>query len=357
MSWLALKVDVDTYRGTLIGVPRLVELFERLGVRATFLFTLGPDHTGRALKRVFRRGFIGKVRRTSVVQHYGLKTLLYGTVLPGPHIAHRCEAVLKDVARREFEVGVHAYDHVKWQDSVHNANLQWTQHELNLARDQFVDLFGQYPQVHGAAGWQINRFVPGLESLLGFRFASDVRGECPFIPVAADGQILGVPQLPTTLPTLDELIGRPDLNGTPPTDHLQNLTAAAPDKHHVFTLHAELEGGAYLGAFEQLLRGWKNQGRQFGSLTDYYETLDFQRLPRYPVVSAELPGRSGLLACQGPSEDVRVEDDPPAENSSLERMTALKAERYVEMITEMKRLQALHDPFRMSFGREDSHDR
>src|ERR1700716_3819279 len=61
MSRIALKIDVDTDRGTLEGVPRLVSLFERLDVRATFLLSLGPDQTGRAVKRAFRRGFMGKV--------------------------------------------------------------------------------------------------------------------------------------------------------------------------------------------------------------------------------------------------------------------------------------------------------
>ena len=78
---LGLKIDVDTLRGTREGVPRLLECLARHDVRATFLFSLGPDHTGRALRRVFRRGFVGKVRRTSVVRHYGMKTLLYGTCL------------------------------------------------------------------------------------------------------------------------------------------------------------------------------------------------------------------------------------------------------------------------------------
>ena len=86
MALVALKIDVDTYRGTREGALRLADLLERLGVRATFLFSLGPDHTGRAIKRVFRRGFLGKVQRTSVLEHYGLKTLLYGVLLPGPHI-------------------------------------------------------------------------------------------------------------------------------------------------------------------------------------------------------------------------------------------------------------------------------
>ena len=42
--------------------------------------------TGRALRRVFRPGFLSKVKRTSVISHYGIKTLMYGTLLPGPHI-------------------------------------------------------------------------------------------------------------------------------------------------------------------------------------------------------------------------------------------------------------------------------
>ena len=33
-----------------------------------------------SLKRVFRPGFLAKVRRTSVASHYGIRTLLYGTL-------------------------------------------------------------------------------------------------------------------------------------------------------------------------------------------------------------------------------------------------------------------------------------
>ena len=97
---LALKVDVDTYRGTRDGVPRLVELMKKYQAGATFLFSLGPDHTGRAIKRIFRPGFFRKVRRTSVVSHYGPVTLLYGTVLPGPDIGRRCAGRCQHLARR-----------------------------------------------------------------------------------------------------------------------------------------------------------------------------------------------------------------------------------------------------------------
>ncbi len=115
---IGLKVDVDTLRGTREGVPGLVALLSRLGVDATFYFSVGPDNTGRALRRVFRPGFAQKVARTSVLRHYGLKTLLYGVLLPGPDIGRRAGDVMRSVHKAGFEVGLHTYDHVRWQDFV-----------------------------------------------------------------------------------------------------------------------------------------------------------------------------------------------------------------------------------------------
>ena len=78
MARIVLKIDVDTLRGTREGVPNLGRLLDKYSARATFLFSLGPDHTGWALRRVFRPGFLKKVSRTSVVEHYGVKTLMFG---------------------------------------------------------------------------------------------------------------------------------------------------------------------------------------------------------------------------------------------------------------------------------------
>ena len=300
MQRVALKIDVDTDRGTLEGVPRLADLFERLDVHATFLFSLGPDQTGRAIKRAFRRGFMGKVRRTSVLKHYGLKTLLYGTLLPAPHIGRRRAGVMRTIARRGFEVGVHTYNHVKWQDGVASANEPWTRRELQLAVDQFSEIFSRRPAVHGAAGWQVNQFVPHLEQQLGFSYASDGRGYAPFVPVVNRVEV-PVPQMPTTLPTLDELIGRPDLEGSDPVDHLLELTTKQAQSDHVYTLHAELEGGLYLDLFERLLREWRARNIDLADLAAYAGTLDVGSLPRCEIVAGSVDGRSGTLASQGPA--------------------------------------------------------
>ncbi len=299
MSLIALKVDVDTYRGTREGAMRLADLLERLGVRATFLFSLGPDHTGRAIRRAFRRGFLGKVKRTSVLEHYGLRTLLYGVLLPGPHIGRGCRNEMRGIARRGFEVGVHAWDHVRWQDGVGRAGAEWTRRELIRARDEFTEVFGRAPLVHGAAGWQMNHYVPALQAELGFRYASDTRGDGPFLPLLPNGSV-AVPQLPTTLPTFDELIGRTDLGDLDPVDHLLALSGASGKGAEVFTLHAELEGGKYLASFERLLREWRQRGAQLADLATYVATLDVQSLPRCAIVPGTVAGRSGTLAVQSP---------------------------------------------------------
>ncbi|MBF8292804.1 MAG: chitin deacetylase [Steroidobacteraceae bacterium] len=293
MRTISLKIDADTLRGTREGVPRLAALLTRLDIPATFLFSLGPDHTGRALRRVFRRGFLGKLRRTSVVSNYGLKTLLYGTLLPGPRIGLRCRSQMREVMHQGFDIGVHAYDHVKWQDGVVGASMDWTREQLRLACDVFWNVFECAPRVHGAAGWQINAQVPALEAELGFRFASDTRGRSPFIPASG-----GVPQLPTTLPTLDELIGRVSGGSRGAIDSLAESTVNEPSSGHVFTLHAELEGGAYLAEFETLLRRWRGQGYRFISLSTLFDTIDVSTLGRCDIVSGPMPGRAGELALQ-----------------------------------------------------------
>ena len=299
MPRLALKVDVDTLRGTRVGVPNLARLFSKARAQATFLFSVGPDHTGRALRRIFRPGFLTKVSRTSVLEHYGLRTLLYGTLLPGPHIGRSCENELRAIAADGFEVGLHTYDHVKWQDFVCKETAEWTRREMQSGIDSFSEIFGSAPKVHGAAGWQMNTAAFELESELGFSYASDTRGTHPFVPLV-DGKIIGCPQLPTTLPTLDELIGVDGMSANDAANHLLALTRETQPQGHVFTLHAELEGMRLLTVMAKLIDGWLRQGYELTSLEHVFARLDRKELPHHRVTTAPVAGRSGALAQQGP---------------------------------------------------------
>lgn len=296
MPKLALKVDVNTYRGTRAGVPRLVAAMQRHQVKASFFFTLGKDRTGRVIKCIFRPGFLAKALRISAWRHCGIKTLLYGTLLPAPDIGRKCADMMRSVRDADFEVGIHCYDHIRWQDHVATRDIKWTKRELQRAVDRFTEIFGTAPKAHAAAGWQLNRYALRLMQRFGFNYTSDTRGTHPYIPVW-DAEIIACPQLPTTLPTLDELINRDGITLDNAAQHLLQLTKNPPPDGHVFTLQAEFEGGKWLPVFEQLLEGWKVQGYDIVSLQSYFASLPAS-LPRHEIAMRVVEGSIGTQAVQ-----------------------------------------------------------
>jgi undecaprenyl phosphate-alpha-L-ara4FN deformylase len=302
---ITLKIDVDTYRGTREGVPALARLLQQHNAPATFLFSLGPDHTGWALRRAFRPGLLKKVSRTSVIEHYGLKTLMYGVLLPAPDIGKQCAAELRAVRNAGFECGIHTWDHTLCRDAA------WTGKLMQRAFERCADIFGEVPQTHGAAGWQMNDHAFTRLDALGIAYASDGRAMLNDNGALCDaaagphrlqvaGKALNCIQLPTTLPTLDEMLGR-SIDGeliTPSNIAAKILRTTETPRDHVYTLHAELEGQKLAPIFQQLLQGWKAQGYAFGSMEDYYHKIKAQPLPVLPVSWGELPGRSGeLIVC------------------------------------------------------------
>ena len=302
---LVLKIDVDTYRGTLEGVPNLVRMLTRHAAGATFLFSLGPDHTGWAMRRALRPGFFQKVSRTSVLEHYGFKTLMYGVLLPGPDIGATTAQEMRAAQEAGFEVGIHTWDHVRWQDAVRQRDAGWTGRMMAQSEARHAQVFGKPPHTHGAAGWQMNEHAFARHDTMGYRYASDGRAMLNEDGALADRdagpyRLRGLRhiQMPTTLPTLDELLGREIGGRVIDNDniaaHLLKLTLENR-RDHVYTLHAELEGQKLAPIFEQLLSGWKAQGYQLASMADYYEKIKHAALPEYPLQWGELPGRSGEL--------------------------------------------------------------
>lgn len=294
---VSIKVDVDTDRGTKLGVPHLEKLFLELKVPATFLFSLGPDNTGRALKRIFRPGFLKKVSRTSVVKVYGIKTLLNGVLWPGPHIGQRHGLLMRATQQKGFEVGIHAYDHHYWQDYVSTLSQEQIWAEFNRARSMFQRVFGETAKTAGAPGWQANEKTLRVYDEAQLLYGSDCRGTEPFFPKVGD-KIFKTLQIPTTLPTLDELIGRPEY----PTENLVDhyLSLLKNDKPNVFTIHAELEGMHYLPFLRNFITACQQRGVIFQTLEQVANQAFKNRdqIPICEMYQGSVDGRSGELAMQ-----------------------------------------------------------
>jgi len=295
---LAIKVDVDTDRGTRIGVPALARLFDELGIRVSFFFSLGPDNTGRALRRIFRPGFLKKVRRTSVVSTYGFRTLLNGVLWPGPHIGRRHGDAMRAIRDAGHDVGIHCYDHIRWQDGMQTMRVAEVRQEFARARAEFEQIFGAPAQSAAAAGWQANANSLTVYDEASLTYASDARGGFPFFP-SVGGERFRTLQIPTTLPTLDELLGRPDFPDDQLAAHYFSLLQR--NTINVLTIHAEIEGMAKYNWFREFLTRAASMRIQFVTMDAI--AADLLRTPAaIPVcelVSGELDGRSGTLAVQG----------------------------------------------------------
>ncbi len=292
---LALKVDVDTDRGTREGVPNLAADCREFSAPACFLFSLGPDQTGRAITRVLRPGFFQKVSRTSVVQIYGVRTLLNGTLLPAPHIGRRNAAVMRAVRDAGFEIGIHSYNHYRWQDYVQTMSLTAVREEFVAARAEFLRIFGSEATTAGAPGWQSNARSREVYDEANLLYASDTRGGAPCFP-RIDGKVFKTLEIPSTLPTFDELMGRPEYPDEKIAAHY--LSLLRDDQVNVFTLHAEIEGMGRRTLFRELLAACRARGVEFIRLDAYARELLVQRaaIPIRDQAMAEIDGRSGLVA-------------------------------------------------------------
>jgi len=295
---LALKVDVDTDRGTRIGVPNLAADCAQFGAPACFLFSLGPDQTGRAITRVFRPGFIGKVSRTSVVGIYGVRTLLNGTLLPAPHIGRRNQPAMRSVRDAGFEVGIHCYNHYRWQDHMQGMDLASVRAEFAAARGEFARIFGVEAVAAGAAGWQSNARSREVYDEAELLYSSDTRGVNPYF-ARIGGRVFRTLEIPSTLPTLDELMGRTEFPDSAIAGHL--LSLLGPGRLNVFTLHAEIEGMGRRSIFREFLGACRASGVEFVRLDAEARRLlaDRAAIPVCDQVMAAVDGRSGLVATQG----------------------------------------------------------
>ncbi len=288
--FLAVKIDIDTLRGYLEGLPRLLDILKANDVKASVFFSMGPDNSGKAIRRVFRKGFIKKMFRTKAPSAYGLKTLLYGTLLPAPMIASSNPDLIRRTADEGHDCGIHSWDHVYWQDNLPSLSKEQIRAELERAFSQFEGFAGFRPESCAAPGWQVTPESLSVQDKLKLKYCSDSRGYSPFIPEMGD-ITFSTPQIPSTLPTLDEILGTvsPENVSTYYAKKLQNGL-------NVHTIHTEMEGGMMHWTFSDFLKKCKDMGAEFLTLKEVAGRV--RKFPKCRIEMSEIEGRAGKVATQ-----------------------------------------------------------
>lgn len=289
---LAIKIDIDTLKGYREGLPRLLDILKAHGARASIFFSMGPDESGKALRRIFRRGFLTKMLRTRAPSTYGLRTLFYGTLLPAPMIVPSDPSLLCRALDEGHECGIHAWNHVLWQDRLPRMTQDVIRHELGMAMELFQMVSGVRPSCCAAPGWQVTPDSLAVQDELGFAYCSDTRGSAPFLP-RIGGQTFRTPQVPSTLPTLDELLGREGVSAENAADYYLDLLEPGLN---VLTIHTEMEGGAMSGVFNAFMDACSEGALTFMTLGEALAAS--LPLPAADVEMLPIPGRAGTVATQ-----------------------------------------------------------
>jgi undecaprenyl phosphate-alpha-L-ara4FN deformylase len=291
---LGLRVDVDTHDGMRDGVARLLDVLAAAGAGASFFFAMGPDRSGRALVNALRPRFVAKMLRTRAARLYGWRTLLSGTLLPSRPVASAFPALVRRVDRLGHETGVHAWDHRAWQDRIARFPAERVRSELDRGRESFIAIMGRSPACFAAPAWVTNDVALLHQERFGLLYASDCRGTEPFLP-RIDGRSLRTPQIPATLPTLDEALGAECRDA--PSFFTMIRERLRGGEWPVLTLHAELEGGPYAGDLAAFLDRLKDDGVRCLPLRELLgDRLRRGDLPVRSIGMRAIPGRHGVLS-------------------------------------------------------------
>jgi len=344
---IGLRVDVDTFRGTRAGVPNLCKIFADNCIRATFFFSVGPDNMGRHLWRLLRPAFLAKMLRSKAGKLYGWDILLRGTLWPGPVIGKKCGQIILAAAQAGHEIGLHAWDHHKWQAWIDKMDSSAIRAELKRAFEMISEITGAPPICSAVPGWKCTDDVLFEKQNFPFVYNSDCRGYSVFLPVVPSKRVnpnisrapcnvrplgfdvndlrrscsgltlsastgsasraksrdkplqrsietVNQPQVPVTLPTYDEVVGSGGITSASFGDYV--LSQLRPDKLNVLTIHAEAEGIAVKDEFIEFIKKAKALGHEFCPLGSFVSGVD--AIPAGIISAGTIPGREGWVSVQ-----------------------------------------------------------
>ena len=288
-----LRIDVDTFRGTKLGVPSLCRLLKTHGIKATFFFSVGPDNMGRHLRRLLKPQFLLKMLRSKAASLYGWDIIFMGTFWPGPIISEKLRHIIKAAHDDGHEVGLHAWDHHQWQANIDSMDSESIRTSISRGVKILSEITGVAPPCSAVPGWKCNAKVLIEKSGFPFIYNSDCRGSSIFYPLVG-GKKITQPQIPTTLPTYDEIIGRDGITADNYNEHIISLMK--PDRLNVLTIHAEAEGIACFDIFQDFLSRCRNSGIELVPLSKLLENTG--EIPGIEIRPCNMPGREGWIACQ-----------------------------------------------------------
>ena len=193
----ALRFDVDSVTCLENGVPALLRLGERHGVRFTFFVNMGRSFSWRHTVTRTLRSKRGRATREEVAPPRANKLSaaaklgrggVLKTVLMNPRLGWRYRPTLDRLFQEGHELGLHGgSNHATWQYALDELGEDGLKRHVRPSFAAFRDRYGQ-PSGFASPGFRYNEAVLDLMDNEGFEYASDMTGERPFRPPRPGGR-------------------------------------------------------------------------------------------------------------------------------------------------------------------------
>ncbi|HVN71892.1 MAG TPA: polysaccharide deacetylase family protein [Desulfomonilia bacterium] len=279
MPDLALKVDVDTFRGMKEGVPAIAQTLAEHGLRASFFMSFGPDRSGLAVLQLLRPSFLKKMIRTNAPGLYGWKTALYGTLLKAPMIGIAFPEMIRGLKDAGHEIACHAWDHRLWQDWLFLMRSSSIEMWFNKMIYAYSKVTGTQPRAFGAPSWTMDHRSLKIAAGHNFSYLSCTRSHKPF--VFAENAML---EVPSNLPCIEEV-------GVEGVVSAMKDRSGRPDPQ-VLPVHAEVEGMVYRRQFKEMLDLAVSLGYRIRLVEEIASSLEKDKLPVRRLTMGLIPGRA-----------------------------------------------------------------
>ena len=136
MKSFAVRIDLESDKGIVAGLPSLLKLFKKLNIRASFYLTMGGEST--VFEILKNRGKMkSSAQRKLKIWSFWEKVRM---VLFPRDFAKKNGKILNKILEEGHELGLHGYKHRVWTRNLESLNIG---SEINKMAKKYHKLFGR----------------------------------------------------------------------------------------------------------------------------------------------------------------------------------------------------------------------
>jgi undecaprenyl phosphate-alpha-L-ara4FN deformylase len=291
---LGLRIDVDFPIGLRRGVPFMLDLLARHGMKATFFIVAGRNGGMRALRRLIQPSYLRRYLRMG-----GWRLWVMSSVGGAGQMRLRDHASLvRRILDEGHEVGVHGYDHAWWADCVWSAGTDRIESQMARGFEMLTAVTKRTDLAWASPNWRTSDAVLHALMRRNVPYFSECWGVCPFAVRLPDGRSSSIPNLPVTVPSLEVASMSQRLEGRQAVKAV--LDRHEPDGYNVVACHDYYEGMLKPELFRSFLEGCAARALRVLSLRELAGLLRAEGyvLPVGRIGRRRLPGFVGQVSWQ-----------------------------------------------------------